>query len=907
MRLAPPVAVVLAALFAVPGASLPQAPVPAGPADAAMPAAPALEVGQFPSLAAALASLGRATGFPLSAPDAERVDALESRLVPEAADAITQLAAALAAASRAQARPDGDAARLAAAAQTVREAAAHTSHVLQGLLRDGGCAIDCPQPGATHAAPCPPVVACRPLPVGVPQRCPGLDPNFKPNCFPACPAGQAGVPPLCIPPPAPCPAGSSGIPPLCVPYTPAPSPCAAAAGLLAPFTVAPLLSIGSVANEGFDQDVLLSIDFGGDDAYCNNAGSTHSAGPPHNVLPRDCITDFTPVAVLLDLAGNDAYHSVYKGIAETDVDAVFCFEGASTFGIAWFQDVAGDDAYNSGHLVMNAGLAQAWCAQFKPNPYPAIVVPTGTAYYDAETNQGATIGGFAFLSDRDGDDQYNSNNVVCTRYYAGPCLVIHLAQGGAHMLPGLGIMRDEAGNDQYNSHNLVDASFQNILPLPTAKLPPSSCPPQTALVLPEDAKVLIREVQGVAIGGIGELVDDAGNDVYNTGNSLRSDWGLNSGLVTFPRTQSFAIECTQGCGVFGGRGHHLDGGVGDDRYNDANSINMRQGAYGQSAYLAMRCFQGATAEGAPYPAETHCVAADPFALCVHCGDPEDLVVPATLPTTRGSLEDGGGDDRYNSGNSLTKPAWVGTVALTIKQGQGSSEGGEARFVEDSGTDRFNQGNNVPGAMEIQAVQGNVRSFAGTGIMLSDEGMKPALGGPGGDDYNGGNNARLTITYAQASSSAPPGSVAMARLHDHAGSDKYNSGNFGATATAGVLAAVGQSPTYPSAVLPGVVPHGGFVAFADDAGSDLYDATAGTIGWAVCVAPQTAGLGVTFLDQNSAGDAADTWDATAAPGGSPKYNNPGGIGIVAASAVPPGNCKDTGDGAEMPPNTFGADT
>jgi hypothetical protein len=58
--------------------------------------------------------------------------------------------------------------------------------------------------------------------------------------------------------------------------------------------------------------------------------------------------------------------------------------------------------------------------------------------------------------------------------------------------------------------------------------------------------------------------------------------------------------------------------------------------------------------------------------------------------------------------------------------------------------------------------------------------------------------------------------------------------------------------------------------------------------------------VHFADAGLAGDPADAWNAAAPSYGYGMDNNP-------ASAVPPANCNDTGDGVEMPANAFGSDT
>jgi hypothetical protein len=877
--------------------------------DAASDAAPAVGASKVPSLVAALDALGHAVGAPLSPADADRVAALEQRLAPEASAAIAGLASALAKASLARplgaAPPGGDPAGLAAAAASVGGAAESVSVALRGLLAEDGCLLDCPKPSIDAA--CLPPAGCLPPPGLLPEPC-VPPPGLEPDCGPACPPGQGGAPPACL---GPCPPGSVGLPPACQPPPPPPPPppvppmpaaCAAAAGLAAPFTVAPLLSLGTNAAEGYGLDVVLSIDSGGDDAYCNNAGSTLSAGPPHNVLGVKRCSEFAPAAVLLDLGGNDAYHSVYKGIAETDAVPRFCFEGSSDAGVAWFQDAAGDDAYNSGHLIHDTGIGAFGCQALRQGE-PTIAVPV--AYYDATLNQGATVSGFGFLEDLDGDDAYNSKNIACTRYQGGVCMRIHVAQGAAHAPTGQGEMRERLGNDLYNSRNEVRGTARGQFVNATGD--PAPCPPSG-----DDAWMLIRDVQGAALQGVGDLRDGGGADAYNVGNQVVGDWQQPQP----GRPARLLVECAQGCGILGGQGRHHDGGEGGDSYNSGNVVDANNAPAG--GFLGIRCVQGVTATGVPFTGEllaaalgeAHCVSL-PEACTLDCGDcatglgcpPEALVFPSTPETTRGALEDAGGADSYNSDNAAKADS---LARLLVLQAQGSSEGGDGRLVERKGADRLNADNSAtaadPGSaavLAIEAVQGNVRSLLGAGTLLSDEGLNPD--GLGNDRYNSGNTAaalgpdRVRITYAQAASSAPPGSLALARLHERAGNDQYNTGNAAdLVQVLGTLAAVGKSP----ALL-----RGGSVDYADDAGGDAYNTGNGAacaagagacVDWSGCVFAGAGPSWIRFLDQRLAGGV-DAWNPAPASYGFGRYNS----GLSGA-----GDCVDRLDGLDVPlPNGF----
>ena len=88
----------------------------------------------------------------------------------------------------------------------------------------------------------------------------------------------------------------------------------------------PLLCVSSEANNLSTKNVALKIDLGGDDVHQDSSGGADAlAATP------------LPVAVSLDLAGNDRY--------DPSSDAGVVVQGASLGGIGILVDSAGDDAY----------------------------------------------------------------------------------------------------------------------------------------------------------------------------------------------------------------------------------------------------------------------------------------------------------------------------------------------------------------------------------------------------------------------------------------------------------------------------------------------------------------------------------------------------------------------------------
>ena len=248
-----------------------------------------------------------------------------------------------------------------------------------------------------------------------------------------------------------------------------------------------------VAGTGSDRHVvalgekpfLLLVDLGGDDVY---AGS-HAVG----LWPEQ------PVSVVLDLGGNDLYEAGPKEPSQGS--------GLGGVGVLW--DAAGDDRYRA--VERSQGFAQFGVG--------VLVDESGRDDYRlGSAGQGAALFGAGLLLDRAGDDRYEI--LRDGQGYGGP--------------GGCGTLVDLAGNDRYEA--VRD-------PARAGRADPRA-----------DGKAATSNAQGAGVGrrgdgsgkgswagGIGALVDVAGNDEYVGG--------------TF----------CQGAGYWFGTGLLVDGG-GDDAY-----------------------------------------------------------------------------------------------------------------------------------------------------------------------------------------------------------------------------------------------------------------------------------------------------------------------------------------------------
>jgi hypothetical protein len=266
-------------------------------------------------------------------------------------------------------------------------------------------------------------------------------------------------------------------------------------------------------------EYFIIIDTGGNDYYTGGAFNASAANW---------------ISVLIDVSGNDTY--------STDARPAPAF-GSGILGYAYLVDISGDDRYRAGDFSEGAGLFGVG----------ALVDRAGDDLYEGYlATQGAGIFGIGLLSDLDGADSYHC-------YQQGQ---------GFGFTKGCGLLVDSAGDDRYDAED-TDIAFPS---------------PQTA---EHNASL----AQGVGFGkradfvdghswggGLGFLIDGAGNDQYSAGLFAQgcAYWyaiGLLSDAEGDDRYEG--IWYVQGSGAHFGLGILMES-AGDDVYSA--EINMAQGA-----------------------------------------------------------------------------------------------------------------------------------------------------------------------------------------------------------------------------------------------------------------------------------------------------------------------------------------
>lgn len=298
-----------------------------------------------------------------------------------------------------------------------------------------------------------------------------------------------------------------------------------------------LLSASPVAGEALDlwpvlsyspdlesnrylNDYALIVDAGGDDTYLNNTGGSFldlKRGPAGAPAPEQASA---------------------HGCHQLNADGP---NGDCTPGVALLLDTAGNDTY--GAMEAPDPGDDGFCTS---DPLVRRIVTGGSA-----------LAGVGILIDSGGDDRYLGKT---------------LAQGSGH-LAGVGVLRDEGGNDSYlairNSQGfgllaglgiLSDKSGDDVFDryLPSALDPSAPFQRRGAGGVLDDrgsCDNLPRQLQGSGFlpGGVGILVDAAGNDAYH---------GAPPAIQKFDPSIDFT-HGSQGYGGSGGAGALLDEGGGD--------------------------------------------------------------------------------------------------------------------------------------------------------------------------------------------------------------------------------------------------------------------------------------------------------------------------------------------------------
>jgi hypothetical protein len=168
-----------------------------------------------------------------------------------------------------------------------------------------------------------------------------------------------------------------------------------------------------------------------------------------------------PVLMVIDLSGNDVYRGTKPGI-----------EGASVLGVSMLLDLQGDDTYQAQDLAQGSTLGGVGIL---------IDYAGNDRYVGVRRMQGTALGGVGILMDRAGKDDYHA--AMWGQGVGGPL--------------GFGLLDDATGDDHYFCGGMWRDSYYPETP---------GCEGW--------GQGVGGGIRQSASGGIGVILDGAGDDVY---------------------------------------------------------------------------------------------------------------------------------------------------------------------------------------------------------------------------------------------------------------------------------------------------------------------------------------------------------------------------------------------------------
>lgn len=237
-------------------------------------------------------------------------------------------------------------------------------------------------------------------------------------------------------------------------------------------TPAGLLIIGGPEPNAYDlhQPIALLLDLGGDDTYRGTIAS-----------PRDTTHG---ISAVLDLDGNDSYEAQPLGLA------------TGRLGVGLLVDRKGNDQYRLEPGSGGVGLAGIGLLEDREG---------NDRYIGSRLTQGAAIGGLGLLVDFAGDDAHSSFGYAIG--FGGPL--------------GTGALIDVAGHDRYQCGDRFPSRY-NDSEASAAKQGDAQfqyeCFGMGAGVGQRLMPKLERSTRADIAGGIGLILDLAGNDRSRSGN-----------------------------------------------------------------------------------------------------------------------------------------------------------------------------------------------------------------------------------------------------------------------------------------------------------------------------------------------------------------------------------------------------
>ncbi len=259
------------------------------------------------------------------------------------------------------------------------------------------------------------------------------------------------------------------------------------------------VAVGGAGANRYHGSYLLVLDLGGDDVY---EGPGSASGDE-------------PASVVVDLGGNDRYAAADSGRAGP---------GGAILGYAAVVDLgAGDDVYE----------ATAWGSGFGFGGVGWIEDDGGDDLYRGQwLSQGAAVYGMGILLDRAGNDRFEITGDE-------PVNGFGMGQGFGGWR-GLGLLLDLGGRDRYWVGRLKEF--------------PWSTRGDTTEMAVQGAAAAIGPFPA---GGLGFLVDAAGDDTYEAGYGVQGfgrDFGLGALVDLAGRDSSIAAGRGMGCGERMGAG-----------------------------------------------------------------------------------------------------------------------------------------------------------------------------------------------------------------------------------------------------------------------------------------------------------------------------------------------------------------
>ncbi len=268
-----------------------------------------------------------------------------------------------------------------------------------------------------------------------------------------------------------------------------------------------------------DGDYLAICDFGGNDKYLTGGGSK----------------PYLPISVLVDLGGDDIY-------GDSTTTREFGYGGC---GVGICIDVDGNDRYRADRLSQGVGIFGTGivCDFAGKDDYHLAISGQGCGYF-----------GVGMLVDREGDDSY---------YLFGD------GQGAGGIGGGIGVLVDYSGNDHYTAEPLASVANRGDYH--------------------SQGKINANNAQGWGggrrgdgsdghswAGGLGALIDCAGDDEYYSGNwTLGVGYWFGIGILYDVSGNDSYKSCyfTQASGA-----HYCIGAIFDEAGNDKHELYETAGA-----------------------------------------------------------------------------------------------------------------------------------------------------------------------------------------------------------------------------------------------------------------------------------------------------------------------------------------